>query len=105
MFDYFAGSKTLRKFEAGLTPSASLRLGEEGVKRLAPLTQLTSLRLSLATFKDPATFAPFVNLVKVDLNDAYVTDDIMLGLADMKKLQRLTRVGTVMTDDGVIYLE
>ena len=64
-----------------------------------------SARLSLVTIKDPATLAPFVNMENLDLNDAYVTDDIMPGLAGMKKLRRLTMVGTLITDDGVRYLE
>ena len=34
MFDYFANSKKLVKFEAGLTTLAYLRLGEPGLKRL-----------------------------------------------------------------------
>src|SRR5205807_6905997 len=95
----------LRKFEAGLTPSASLRLDEGGLKRLAPLTQLTGLRVSLVTIKDPATLAPFVNMEALDLNDAYVTDDIMPGLVGMKKLRRLTMVGTLITDEGLKYLQ
>ena len=35
MFDFFANSKKLLKFEAGLTTLAYLRLGEAGLKRLA----------------------------------------------------------------------
>jgi Leucine-rich repeat (LRR) protein len=105
MFDYLANSKTLLTFEAGLTPSASLRLGEAGLKRLSRLTQLTGLRLSLVTIKDPATLAPFINMEMLDLNDAYVTDDIMPGLAGMKKLRRLTMVGTLITDEGLRYLQ
>jgi hypothetical protein len=105
MFDYLANSKKLRKFEAGLTPSASLRLDEGGLKRLAGLTQLSGLRVSLVTIKDPATLAPFVNMETLDLNDAYVTDDIMPGLVGMKKLRRLTMVGTLITDEGLKYLQ
>ncbi len=105
MFDYFANSKKLEKFEAGLTPSAALRLGEAGLKRLAPLSQLTCLRLSLITIKDPATLAPFVNLETLDLNDAYVTDELMPGLVGLKKLRRLTLVGTLITDEGLKYLQ
>ena len=41
----------------------------------------------------------------LDLNDAYVTDDIMPGLAGMKKLRRLTMVGTLITDEGLQYLQ
>ena len=101
MFDFFANSKKLLKFEAGLTTLAYLRLGEAGLKRLAPLTQLTDLRVSLVTIKDPATLAPFVNMETLDLNDANITDEMMPGLAGMKKLRRLTMVGTLITDEGL----
>ncbi len=105
MFDYFKSSRALAKFEAGLTTLAYLRLGEEGLKRLAPHTQLEELRVCLVTIKDPGTLAPFVNLRKLDLNDANITDEMMPGLAGMKKLERLTMVGTLVTDAGLKHLE
>ncbi len=49
--------------------------------------------------------AQFVNMETLDLNDAYVTDDIMPGLVGMKKLRRLTMVGTLITDEGLKYLQ
>ena len=104
MFDYFANSKKLVKFEAGLTTLAYLRLGEPGLKRLKPNVQLKDMRVSLVTIKDPATLAPFVNMETLDLNDANIMDEMMPGLAGMKKLRRLTMVGTLVTDDGLKYL-
>ena len=81
MFDYFANSKKLVKFEAGLTTLAYLRLGEPGLKRLKPHAQLKDMRVSLVTIKDPATLAPFVNMETLDLNDANITgrDDAWPG--------------------------
>src|SRR5262245_28105285 len=104
MFDYFANSKKLVKFEAGLTTLAYLRLGEPGLKRLKPHTQLKDMRVCLVTIKDPATLAPFVNMETLDLNDANITDEMMPGLANMKNLRRLTMIGTLVTDDGLKYL-
>ena len=84
MFDYFANSKKLEKFEAGLTTLAYLRLGEPGIERLARLTQLRDVRLALVTIKSPKTLAPLVNMEFLDLNDANVMDEMMPGLAGMK---------------------
>jgi hypothetical protein len=39
-FEYYQGMKKLETFDAGLTTLAWLDIGDEGVKRLAPLTQL-----------------------------------------------------------------
>lgn len=105
MFDYFKNAKKLIKFEAGLTTLAYLRLGEEGLKRMAPLTQLKDLRICLVTIKSPTTLAPFVNMETLDLNDANITDDMMPGLAGMKKLRRLTLMGTLITDEGLKYVQ
>ena len=104
MFDYFANSKKLVKFEAGLTTFAYLRLGEPGLKRLKPNVQLKDMRVSLVTIKNPETLAPFVNMETLDLNDANIMDEMMPGLAGMKKLRRLTMVGTLVTDEGLKYL-
>lgn len=57
MFDYFANSTKLEKFEAGLTTLAYLRLGEPGLERLARLTQLRDLRVALVTITSPKTLA------------------------------------------------
>ena len=43
-FAYYQGMKKLESFHAGLTTLAWLDIGDEGVKRLAPLTQLKALR-------------------------------------------------------------
>src|SRR5262245_53302719 len=104
MFDYFANSSKLVKFEAGLTTLAYLRLGEAGVQRLAKLPQMKDLRICLVTIKSPTTLAPFVNMETLDLNDANITDDMMPSLAAMKHLRRLTMVGTLVTDDGLKYI-
>ncbi len=61
MFDFFKESKKLEKFEAGLTTLAYLRLGEAGLQRLAPLTQIKALRVALVTIKGPQTLAPSAN--------------------------------------------
>ena len=52
-FQYYQGMKQLEQFSAGLTTLAWLDIGDEGVKRLAPLTQLKHLRLNNTTIKDP----------------------------------------------------
>src|SRR5678815_2607908 len=104
MFDYFKNSKKLVKFEAGLTTLAYLRLGEPGLQKMAPLTQLKDLRVNLVTIKSPTTLAPFVNMETLDLNDANVTDEMMPGQANMKKLKRLTMMGTLITDEGLKYI-
>src|SRR5437764_2837664 len=104
MFDYFANSGKLVKFEAGLTSLAYLRLGEPGLKRLNVNTQLKDLRVALVTIKNPETLAPFVNLETLDLNDANIMDEMMPGLANMKKLRRQTMIGTLVTDEGLKYI-
>ena len=53
MFDYFANSKKLEKFEAGLTTLAYLRLGEPGLERLARLTQLRDVRVCTGHHQEP----------------------------------------------------
>lgn len=40
----------------------------------------------------------------LDLNDANIRDDMMPGLAGMKKLRRLAMIGTLAGDEGVKYL-
>jgi len=55
-FQYYQGMKQLEQFSAGLTTLAWLDIGDEGVKRLAPLTQLKRLRLNNTTIKDPKCF-------------------------------------------------
>ena len=91
--------KKLEKFQAGLTTLAWLDIGDEGVKRMAPLTQLKDLRVALTTIKDPKCFEALVNLESLDLNDTYVLDSSLAPLANMKNLRRLTLVGTLITDD------
>ena len=71
-FQYYTGMKKLEKFQAGLTTLAWLDIGDEGVKRMAPLTQLKDLRVALTTIKDPKCFEALVNLESLDLNDTYV---------------------------------
>ena len=105
MFDFLAHSTKLEKFEAGLTTLAYLRLGEAGLQRLAPLTQLKDLRVALVTIKSPKTLAPFVNMEYLDLNDANIMDEMMPGLSGMKKLRRLTMIGTLITDEGLKYIQ
>src|SRR5882724_1357851 len=51
-FQYYTGMHSLEKFQAGLTTLAWLDIGDEGVKRMAPLTQLKDLRVALTTIKD-----------------------------------------------------
>jgi hypothetical protein len=104
MFDFFANSQKLIKFEAGLTTLAYLRLGEPGIQRLSRLGQIKDLRICLVTIKSPKTLEPFVNMETLDLNDANVTDDMMPGLAGMKNLRRLTMIGTLITDEGLKYM-
>ena len=58
----------------GLTTLAWLDIGDEGVKRLTPLTQLKDLRLNNTTIKDPKCFEGLINLESLDLGDAYVLD-------------------------------
>ena len=96
--------KQLETFSAGLTTLAWLDIGDEGVKRLAPLTQLKHLRLNNTTIKDPKCFEALVNLESLDLGDAYVLDYSLAPLANMKKLKRLNLLGTLVTDDGLKYL-
>src|SRR6478609_9565526 len=103
-FQYYQGMKQLEQFSAGLTTLAWLDIGDEGVKRLAPLTQLKRLRLNNTTIKDPKCFEALVNLEALDLGDAYVLDDSLAPLANMKGLKRLNLLGTLVTDDGLKYL-
>ena len=104
MFDYFANSKKLVKFEAGLTTLAYLRLGEPGLKRLKPTRSSRICVSPWSPSRTPQTLAPFVNMETLDLNDANIMDEMMPGLASMKKLRRLTMIGTLVTDDGLKYL-
>ena len=92
-FEYYQGMKKLESFQAGLTTLAWLDIGDEGVKRLAPLTQLKSLRVANTTIKDPKCFEALVNLEYLDLDDAYVLDSSLAPLAKMKKLRRLDAHG------------
>src|SRR2546425_13362696 len=94
----------LETFSAGLTALAWLDIGDEGVKRLAPLTQLKHLRLNNTTIKDPKCFEALVNLESLDLGDAYVLDYSLAPLASMKNLRRLNLLGTLVSDDGLKYL-
>src|SRR5438067_10956404 len=103
-FQYYQGMKQLETFHAGLTTLAWLDIGDEGVKRLAPLTQLKNLRLNNTTIKDPKCFEALVNLESLDLGDAYVLDYSLAPLANMKNLKRLNLLGTLITDDGLKYL-
>src|SRR5260370_1331381 len=79
-------------------------MGDEGVKRMAPLTQLKHLRLNNTTIKDPKCFEALVNLESLDLGDAYVLDSSLAPLANMRNLKRLNLLGTLVTDDGLKYL-
>src|ERR1051326_3903805 len=103
-FQYYQGMKQLETFSAGLTTLAWLDIGDEGVKRLAPLTQLKHLRLNNTTIKDPKCFEALVNLESLDLGDAYVLDYSLAPLANMKNLKRLNLLGTLITDDGLKHL-
>src|SRR5712692_5652221 len=103
-FQFYQGMKKLEKFHAGLTTLAWLDIGDEGVKRLAPLTELKHLRLNNTTIKDPKCFEALVNLESLDLGDAYVLDNSLAPLANMKDLRRLNLVGTLITDAGLKYL-
>ena len=103
-FQYYQGMKRLETFSAGLTTLAWLDIGDEGVKRLAPLSQLKHLRLNNTTIKDPKCFEALVNLESLDLGDAYVLDSSLAPLANMKNLKRLNLLGTLVTDDGLKYL-
>src|SRR5947208_2148438 len=103
-FQYYQGMKQLERFHAGLTTLAWLDIGDEGVKRMAPLTQLKHLRLNNTTIKDPKCFEALVNLESLDLGDAYVLDSSLAPLANMKNLRRLNLLGTLITDDGLKHL-
>src|SRR5229473_620860 len=103
-FQYYQGMKQLKTFSAGLTTLAWLDIGDEGVKRLAPLSQLKHLRLNNTTIKDPKCFEALVNLESLDLGDAYVLDSSLAPLANMKNLRRLNLLGTLITDDGLKHL-
>ena len=103
-FQYYTGMHLLQKFQAGLTTLAWLDIGDEGVKRMAPLTQLKDLRVALTTIKDPKCFEALVNLESLDLNDTYVRDSSLAPLASMKNLRHLTLIGTLVTDDSLKYL-
>src|SRR5580658_10146118 len=103
-FAYYQGMKNLVTFHAGLTTLAWLDIGDKGVENLAPLAQLKSLRLDNTTIKDPKCFDALVNLEYLDLGDAYVLDNSLAPLANMKHLLRLTLTGTLVTDDGLKYL-
>src|SRR3954449_2224076 len=103
-FQYYQGMKRLETFSAGLTTLAWLDIGDEGVKRLAPLPQLKHLRLNNTTIKDPKCFEALVNLESLDLGDAYVLDYSLAPLAHMKRLRRLNLLGTLVTDEGLKYL-
>src|SRR6266481_376770 len=103
-FQYYQGMKRLETFNAGLTTLAWLDIGDEGVKGLAPLSQLKHLRLNNTTIKDPKCFEALVNLESLDLGDAYVLDNSLAPLANMKNLKRLNLLGTLITDEGLKYL-
>src|SRR5437016_5947360 len=103
-FQYYQGMKQLETFSAGLTTLAWLDIGDEGVKRLAPLSQLKHLRLNNTTIKDPKCFEALVNLESLDLGDAYVLDNSLAPLANMKNLKRLNLLGTLITDEGLKYV-
>ena len=103
-FQYYQGMKDLEKFHAGLTTLAWLDIGDEGVKRMTPLTQLKDLRLNNTTIKDPKCFEGLINLESLDLGDAYVLDYSLVPLAKMKNLRRLNLLGTLVTDEGLKHL-
>src|SRR5688572_28852672 len=103
-FEFYQGMSKLEKFHAGLTTLAWLDIGDEGVKRMAPLTQLKHLRLNNTTIKDPQCFEGLVNLESLDLGDAYVLDHSLAPLAHMKNLKRLNLLGTLITDEGLKHL-
>src|SRR5436305_13645980 len=103
-FQYYQGMKQLERFHAGLTTLAWLDIGDEGVKRLAPVSQLKHLRLNNTTIKDPKCFEALVNLESLYLGDSYVLDYSLAPLANMKNLKRLNLLGTLVTDEGLKYL-
>src|SRR5688500_5504462 len=104
MFGYFARSKTRERLHAGLTSLAYLRIGEEGIARLHPVSQLKDLRIGLMTIKGPDILAPFANMEMLDLNDANIYNEMMPSLARMDKLRHLTMIGTLITDEGLKYI-
>src|ERR1043166_5487536 len=59
-FQYYQGMKRLETLSAGLPTLAWVDIGDEGVKRLAPLSQLKHLRLNNTTIKDPKCFEALV---------------------------------------------
>src|SRR6185369_9261017 len=73
-------------------------IGDEGVKRLSPLSQLKHLRMNNTTIKDPKCFEALVNLESLDLGDAYVLDNSLPPLASMRNLRRLNLLGTLVTE-------
>src|SRR5215217_5047088 len=103
-FQYYQGMVELEKFHAGLTTLAWLDIGDEGVKRLTPLTQLKDLRLNNTTIKDPKCFEGLVNLESLDLGDAYVLDHSLAPVTKMTRLRRLNLLGTLVTDEGLKHL-
>ncbi|MCX6620673.1 MAG: hypothetical protein NTY38_06275, partial [Acidobacteria bacterium] len=100
-FQYWAGMKKLEKFHAGLTTLGRIDMGDEGVRRMPPLTQLTHLRLTNTTIRDPKCFETLVNLESLDLGDAHVRDESLAPLARMQNLRRLNLSSTLISDDGL----
>src|SRR5262249_9621513 len=103
-FEYFQNMNKLDKLHIGLTTLAWLDIFDKGGENLAPLTQLTSLRMDNTTIRDPKCFTALVNLRYLDLGDTYVQDYSLAPLANMTKLRRLDLTGTLVTEEGIKYL-
>lgn len=95
-----AALATLRKLEKlhfSLHFLTNVNVRDEGMKLLAPLTQLKELRCSMCRVSQD-TLAPFVNLEALDLSYSMATDKTVASLAGMSKLKRLSLRDTLITD-------
>ncbi len=96
----FEGLTTLEKFALSLPVQTEIPLEDDALANLAPLANLTELRLAQTQVRGQA-LAPFTKLTSLDLDHTRFDDAGMKHLEAMKGLTRLYARDTLVTDEGL----
>ncbi len=95
--------KTLEKLHFSVHFLTNVNVQDKGLSFLTNLTNLKELRLAQGSIKK-FDFSPFVNLESLDVSYSRADNDMMKGLASLKKLKRLNLKDTLVNDDGLQYI-
>ena len=94
----------LKKLVLSLPVQTEIPLDDRALVRIAPLTNLTELRLAQTRVKGGA-LRPFKNLQFLVLDHTRFDDAGMLELAGMSNLSKLYARDTLVTDEGLASLK